>query len=619
MEIPMSEAALMNRCRIVENAARNLSDKYAGRVDSRLQADINRLLNRAREYEHGTFIILVVGPAKSGKSTLVNLIAHDFVSPTGFLECTVRPSVISRRKEGTENSLTVYSSTDSANRLEHIDSIIDIIRGFGSDEDLCGILSETMPLTEDNIRRHVQLGLEKSLDSHNLLSSIRTAGGNLLQDRVFVIDMPGFDGAYQNIDNPVYETIARRADLIIFVQSSNAAFSKVSKDFLMILARTNRSVPVCLVHNVFDAAWWRDEQSKEADIEAQRLFACNEIRRMGFNIDPQHSFCINLGAVEDYRHGMSDREGKLKAAEAKYDEMERLMYDRIISRRDSMRLSNSLARVGQQRDHILDSLKAEIDAMAEVLRRYDDTARTLVDMRPRFGTSAPGVDRPDLQLVQHIVARECDSVSRGINVDIRKSNSETRQIVEDTLTAINDSLNANKDRIFGLGDITHRLYLDYSRELSGLESALASMPGFFRANLHERLAVECADDFDVSRYIKIENIVPRRRMLGIFGGSHTGMDICRYISVVRDMFAPSDDSTDIADGSVLGHAELRRLADDVNESASIVADSYRNSVITYFEEVSKSILTAILPDREKYGDERQILSELESDLRQFIV
>ena len=54
-----------------------------------------KLNNRVSEFDGGSFLILVVGPVKSGKSTLVNLIAHAHVSPTHFLECTVRPSIIS--------------------------------------------------------------------------------------------------------------------------------------------------------------------------------------------------------------------------------------------------------------------------------------------------------------------------------------------------------------------------------------------------------------------------------------------------------------------------------------------------------------------------------------------
>lgn len=60
---------------------------------------IQKLTNRASEFDGGSFLILVVGPVKSGKSTLVNLIAHAHVSPTHFwsVRC-VLPSYQKDRK-----------------------------------------------------------------------------------------------------------------------------------------------------------------------------------------------------------------------------------------------------------------------------------------------------------------------------------------------------------------------------------------------------------------------------------------------------------------------------------------------------------------------------------------
>ena len=86
-----------------------------------------KLNNRVSEFDGGSFLILVVGPVKSGKSTLVNLIAHAHVSPTHFLECTVRPSIISK---GQEESITrIFSVADKARKVEQFDSVIVSLRG----------------------------------------------------------------------------------------------------------------------------------------------------------------------------------------------------------------------------------------------------------------------------------------------------------------------------------------------------------------------------------------------------------------------------------------------------------------------------------------------------------
>lgn len=619
MNTPESETALLNRCSRVMNTTRNLCEKYTGRVDERMQTELNRLVNRAREYEHGTFIILVVGPAKSGKSTLVNLIAHDFVSPTGFLECTVRPSVISRRKADEDSSLTVYSATDRAMRLEQIDSIIDIIRGFGSHDELHGVLSEKMPLNEENIRHHVQLGLEKSLDSENLLSSIRTSGGNLLQDRVFVIDMPGFDGAYQNIDNPVYETIARRADLIIFVQSSNAAFSKVSKEFLNVLAANNRSVPVCLVHNVFDAAWWRDAAKKRHDIEKQRDFARDEIRRMGFNIDPAHCFCINLGAVSDYREGMTDNAGLLAASAEEYDDMERLMYERIINKRDSMRLNNTLARVAQQRDHIIDMVKARLDELSSLLERYEAEKRRLEKLRPEAPLMVALPD-PDINKMLETAELECRIAARGININIKKSNSEARTIITDVLNSITAALNRDKEAIFGLRAVEDTLYLEYKKAMSNLEVELAPLPGGFRVDMLECGRLENIADFDVAQHINIDNIVPHTGFFKrMFNGSHSGEELHRYIGLVSQQLAPTPEVGTVRDGGVLARTDAVLIQADIARGLEALAERYTASLRDYYNAVSASILSAVLRDPAEARTREATLTELSEDLKKLAV
>ena len=85
---------------ILKNKSQELMStlEIAGRIKDLeiVYKSIQKLTNRASEFDGGSFLILVVGPVKSGKSTLVNLIAHAHVSPTHFLECTVRPSIISK-------------------------------------------------------------------------------------------------------------------------------------------------------------------------------------------------------------------------------------------------------------------------------------------------------------------------------------------------------------------------------------------------------------------------------------------------------------------------------------------------------------------------------------------
>ena len=200
-----------------------------------LWLNLKKFQNRSREYLSPSFVVIVVGPVKSGKSTFVNLIARTYVSPTDFLECTVRPSLI--YADESERSLTVYQTEDTAKKAEQMDSILDCLNGLIESDEIKGVKKQTTELTKANIDRYVKLAMTSVKQDQILMTSIKTKGGGLLKNNVFLVDMAGFDGANVNLDTPTYKTIAERADLIVFVQSSNSAISKVSSEFFELLKK----------------------------------------------------------------------------------------------------------------------------------------------------------------------------------------------------------------------------------------------------------------------------------------------------------------------------------------------------------------------------------------------
>ena len=114
---------------------KELYDGFAPRLDDEeITAGLQRLWRRSQEYRYGSFIMLVVGPVKSGKSTLVNLLAHRYVSPTDKLECTLRPTIISSVDPGAEPAIEIYSSKDEARKEKDLDLIIDKLRGIIEDD-----------------------------------------------------------------------------------------------------------------------------------------------------------------------------------------------------------------------------------------------------------------------------------------------------------------------------------------------------------------------------------------------------------------------------------------------------------------------------------------------------
>ena len=334
-----------------------------------LLSRLNTVVSRAREHSDRSFVILVAGPVKSGKSTFVNLVANAFVSPTHFLECTVRPSIISASES--EHVITVYKSENKTRVVEQVDAIIDHLRGQISYDAIPEVSRQEWLLTPANIDEHVALDISDVEGDGTLMTTIKTPGGKLLTSGVYMIDMPGFDGSKANLDSPLYRTIASRADLIILVQSSNSAVTKVSDEFFALLRENNRNVPVCLLHNVFDAAFWRGDEQKKAAVAEQMEYAVARIKEMGFNLDARNAYAVNLGMVWDWRDRqyVSDPQILQKAVEV-FAHVEQEMYDVLLTQRDSIRIRTVIGRTLQQMEQLMDIVGHDLAVKRQQLEKY---------------------------------------------------------------------------------------------------------------------------------------------------------------------------------------------------------------------------------------------------------
>ena len=334
-----------------------------------LLSRLNTVVSRAREHSDRSFVILVAGPVKSGKSTFVNLVANAFVSPTHFLECTIRPSIISASES--EHVITVYKSENKTRVVEQVDAIIDHLRGQISYDAIPEVSRQEWPLTPANIDEHVALDISDVEGDGTLMTTIKTPGGKLLTSGVYMIDMPGFDGSKANLDSPLYRTIASRADLIILVQSSNSAVTKVSDEFFALLRENNRNVPVCLLHNVFDAAFWRGDEQKKAAVAEQMEYAVARIKEMGFNLDARNAYAVNLGMVWDWRDRqyVSDPQILQKAVEV-FAHVEQEMYDVLLTQRDSIRIRTVIGRTLQQMEQLMDIVGHDLAVKRQQLEKY---------------------------------------------------------------------------------------------------------------------------------------------------------------------------------------------------------------------------------------------------------
>lgn len=610
------EKVLQNQCELLSKKITEITSSYKSDIEScpTIVSQLVKAENRSKEYENGTFIVLVVGPVKSGKSTLVNLIANAYVSPTHFLECTVRPSIISQKKDGEDCKIVVYSSENKDNRIEQIDSIIDCLRGMEQESTLEEIKKGEFELTKQNIKERVELDLKSSFSDLTLVTSITTPGGALMKQDVFIVDMPGFDGEYANIDDPVYDTIAQRADLIIFVQSSNSAISKVSGQFLKKLSENNKDVPVCLIHNIFDSAHWRNEDIRRAATLEQRNFAIKEIRRQGFNIDEKQCFSINLGKVEDSRSEDYCNNADLQKEAEQFEAAESELYDRVINHRDVIRLNVCQDRTRQQLRKVERFIKEELMCREELCKRYAD----IVEKFDKIRDCADFISKQkpivvDYKAIKNVIEAECQSNINLIQTeDLHKTNSEAKILVLTFIAACEDQVSASFQNSLSLDLKEDELYNLCRERILEVQSVVQQCGFPFSPFSFEKLRLETLPTISLEPGVNLSLVIPNRMKIpGLPMGGHTSQDIISYINIVTQRFVGTDE--------IPGYIEtqagaIQPILSELTKAIKNISQQYETLCKEYLIESEKAVLSAIIPDKESFDRTTQRLANLNEDI-----
>lgn len=269
-----------------------------------VESVLKQLKRRRKEFDATRFFVLVVGPVKSGKSTLVNIFARKYVSPTAYKECTAIPTIIGKSNGGHLNKIIQYFPTkeycsDEAQK-ETFDYIVDVIREVEDQDILHGRVSTKISdLTVENVKNIITLFYDDEKDKEELVVSIGIDGGGFIDDEIMLIDMPGLDGSFKHQDNTlVYSNMAQRADAVFFVQSTTSAINKSSVDFLKTLfGEKQGKIPVWLIHNIHDSQYFlKNDEKKKGDIKEQIEIGRRRVKNE-FGITRFEDIILNLGKI----------------------------------------------------------------------------------------------------------------------------------------------------------------------------------------------------------------------------------------------------------------------------------------------------------------------------------
>ena len=557
----MSEKTNIKKIESISTQHRELTAEFVPLLtDETIKNKLSQLSRRSLEYKNGSFIMLVVGPVKSGKSTLVNLLAHRYVSPTDTLECTVRPSIISNVANEKDCKIEIYKARHEGRKAEDLDLIVDELRGIVTEHELEEYLEkdEYPNYSDETINNVISPSYNK--EDRTIITSITTTGSKLLErgnvdgGKIFLADMPGFDGNSSNLNDPLYDAISKRVDLILFVHSSVSAFNLTSASYLDKLHEYNEAVPVYLVHNIFDSTYWKDPKDREGEIDRQVQKEYEEIRSKGFNIESEFISRVNLGKVTDAQQGIGAYEAAyqddLNKEQQKFEEIEEKLYKKITSNISELRLKRCEDRTRTLRDMLVETITKEISSLQQ-----KKDARDMME-----------------HLVEHIEKELSITMSEQDEIIGAVESSANRSVFRTiSTTQVNRSTSTEEcmDLLKGvlvqfLSDVDQKLSLNLFSMFKNKEEAFRTMvsekTGYDKISVKitpaEASTAKNIYDDDVSTFMNKKYFEFLRDM---WHGTHAVKDIKSYISKMENYFYGTKESPSTYQLKELLKKEIKRL------------------------------------------------------------
>lgn len=235
------------------------------KLATRGSREIQRSLARFRS---NLLLMATIGSVKSGKSTLTNCLAHRNLCATKLgIETTRLPMVILASDDGTER-MELFSplAAGTLGEQELFELVIDYLRKVAPED-----FEEKVAIERRNI---CQVNLDAWAQGHTSAGCaaifLVEPAARLLQAGIGIVDMPGMDGLTSNWhDEKLHEWMNENADYFLLVQSSFAALTPDTRDYLRTaMERSQR--PIRVVQNRIEAQHWLSPEEQQLQQEKQQ-------------------------------------------------------------------------------------------------------------------------------------------------------------------------------------------------------------------------------------------------------------------------------------------------------------------------------------------------------------
>ena len=243
------------------------------------------ILNSLDAFGSEHFVVACIGMLKSGKSTLINLLARNRnASPTGFgFDTTLRPALITCSPES-HGMIEIWLPNNADQKLTKasLNEVFLCLRGVKSSADVKNATCHQYPLTPANLENALcKAVLEADLnmlpcEPVMVVVKVPRNSESPLSSEIVLLDTPGLDSGiseWTTCASESYSWIIDNSDLLLFLQSSVAPLNRNAAAILRDIHAKSPNTPVWLVQNEMCAKPWLPPERITEENNTQRMQA----------------------------------------------------------------------------------------------------------------------------------------------------------------------------------------------------------------------------------------------------------------------------------------------------------------------------------------------------------
>ena len=349
------------------------------------------LLNALDAFGSEYFVVSGIGMLKSGKSTLVNLLARNKnASPTGFgFDTTLRPALITCTGEP-QGKIEIWlpSNADQNMTKATLNEVFLCLRGVKKSTDVKNATCHQYPLTPANLENALCKAVleadQNMLPCEPVMVVVKVPRNSEspLSSEIVLLDTPGLDSGLSNWtkeSSERYSWIIDNSDLLLFLQSSVAPLNRNATTILHDIHSKSPNTPVWLVQNEMCAKPWLPperitEENTKQRTQAARMF--NTVSRVFKQV------YANLGKADSaiFDDTLGGKLRKELLLDSQFGSLEQNVKDDLIRNIGPIRRRNCIEAVKREN-------KAMLDGLTEIIGKLDvqrQAMKNRIDALARF-------------------------------------------------------------------------------------------------------------------------------------------------------------------------------------------------------------------------------------------